>query len=131
MRELNLIKIKKPTGNDPNRHIVWLCESLGLITKRDKERNCFKIFSEVVKANKEKKYLTSEEISGILKISRSNVIHYINKLISSGLVIKIGSKYELRENNLYLLINEIEKDARLIFEDLKKVGLEVDKGLGM
>jgi len=131
MRELNLIKIKKPTGNDPNRHIVWLCESLGLITKRDKERNCFKIFSEVVKANKEKKYLTSEEISRILKISRSNVIHYINKLISSGLVIKIGSKYELRENNLYLLINEIEKDARLIFEDLKKVGLEVDKGLGM
>jgi len=131
MRELNLIKIKKPTGNDPNRHIIWLCESLGLITKRDKERNCFKIFSEVVKANKEKKYLTSEEISGILKISRSNVIHYINKLISSGLVIKIGSKYELRENNLYLLINEIEKDARLIFEDLKKVGLEVDKGLGM
>ena len=131
MRELNLIKIKKPTGNDPNRHIVWLCESLGLITKRDKERNCFKIFSEIVKANREKKYLTSEEISRILKISRSNAIHYINKLINSGLVIKIGSKYELREDNLYLLINEIEKDARLIFEDLKKVGLEVDKGLGM
>lgn len=131
MRELNLIKIKKPTGNDPNRHIVWLCESLGLITKRDKEKNCFKIFSEIVKANREKKYLTSEEISRILKISRSNAIHYINKLINSGLVIKIGSKYELREDNLYLLINEIEKDARLIFEDLKKVGLEVDKGLGM
>lgn len=131
MRELNLIKIKKPTGNDPNRHIVWLCESLGLITKRDKERNCFKIFSEIVKANREKKYLTSEEISRILKISRSNAVHYINKLINSGLVIKIGNKYELREDNLYLLINEIEKDARLIFEDLKKVGLEVDKGLGM
>ncbi|MEK6932803.1 MAG: ArsR family transcriptional regulator [Nanoarchaeota archaeon] len=131
MKELNLIKIKKPTGNDPNRHIIWLCESLGLITKRDKDRNCFKVFSEIVKTNKEKKYLTSKQISKTLKISRSNVIHYLNKLISSGLIIKIGNRYELREDNLTLLINEIEKDARLIFEDLKRVGLEVDKGLGM
>ena len=131
MKELNLIKNKKPTGNDPNRDIIWLCESLGLITKRDKERNCFKVFSEIVKVNKEKKYLTSEEISKTLKLSRSNVVHYLNKLIDSGLIIKIGSRYELRENNLILLINEIEKDVRLIFEDLKRVALEVDKGLGM
>jgi len=131
MRELNLIKIKKPTGDNPNRHIIWLCESLGLITKRDKERNCFKIFSEIVKSNKEKKYLNSEQISKTLKISRSNVVHYLNRLINSGLIIKIGNKYELREDNLSLLVNEIEKDARLIFEDLKKVALEVDKGLGM
>lgn len=131
MREINLIKIKKPTGNDPNRHIIWLCETLGLIGKRDKEKNCFKVFSEVVKANKEKKPLISEQISKTLKISRSNVVHYLNKLISSGLIIKIGNKYELREDNLILLINEVEKDVRLIFEDLKKVALEVDKGLGM
>ena|SRR3989344_1231732 len=131
MKELNLIKNKKPTGNDPNRDIIWLCESLGLITKRDKERNCFKVFSEIVKANKEKKYLTSEEINKTLKLSRSNVVHYLNKLIDSGLIIKVGSKYELREDNLILLINEIEKDVRLIFEDLKRVALEVDKGLGM
>ena len=131
MKELNLIKNKKPTGNDPNRDIIWLCESLGLITKRDKERNCFKVFSEIVKANKEKKYLTSEEINKTLKLSRSNVVHYLNKLIDSGLIIKVGSKYELREDNLILLVNEIEKDVRLIFEDLKRVALEVDKGLGM
>ena len=131
MKELNLIKIKKPTGNDPSKNIIWLCESLGLIGKRDKERNCFKIFSEVVKANQEKKSITSEEISKALKISRSNVIHYLNKLLNSGLIIKVGNKYELRENNLILLINEIEKDARFMFEDLKKVALEVDKGLGI
>ena len=131
MKELNLIKIKNPTGNDPNRHIVWLCETLGLIGKRDKERNCFKIFSEIVKANKEKRSIGSEEISKTLKISRSNTIHYLNKLIYSGLIIKIGNKYELREDNLTLLINEVEKDARLIFEDLKKVAIEVDKGLGI
>ncbi len=131
MKELNLIKIKKPTGNDPNRHILWLCETLGLIGKRDKEKNCFKIFSEVVKANKEKRSITSKGISKILKISRSNVIHYLHKLLDSGLIIKIGNKYELREDNLTLLINEVEKDVKLIFEDLKKVALEVDKGLGM
>ena len=131
MRELNLVKIKKPTGNDPNRHIIWLCESLGLITKRDKNMNCFKVFSEIVKANKEKKYLTSNDINRIVKISRSNVVHYLNKLINSGLIMKVGNKYELRENNLILLISEIEKDAALIFEDLKKIALEVDRGLGL
>ena len=131
MKEINLIKIKKPTGDNPNRHIIWLCESLGLIGKRDKERNCFKIFSEMVKASKEKKYLTSEQISKTLKISRSNVIHYLHKLIDSGLIIKIGNKYELREDNLTLLINEVEKDVKLIFEDLGRVALEVDKGLGI
>ena len=131
MRELNLVKIKKPTGNDPNRHSIWLCESLGLITKRDKNMNCFKVFSEIVKANKEKKYLTSNDINRIVKISRSNVVHYLNKLINSGLIMKVGNKYELRENNLILLISEIEKDAALIFEDLKKIALEVDRGLGL
>ena len=131
MKELNLIKVKKPTENDPSKNIIWLCQSLGLITKRDKERNCFKIFSEVVKANKEKNYLTSEQISKTLKISRSNVVHYLNKLINSGLIIRVGNKYELREDSLLLLINEVEKEVRLIFEDLKKVALEVDKGLGM
>ena len=131
MKEINLIKIKKPTGNDPSRNIIWLCETLGLISKRDKERNAFRIFSEIVKANREKKYLTSENVSKTLKISRTNAIHHLNKLINSGLIFKIGKRYELREDSLVLLINEVEKDVRLIFEDLKKVAIDVDKGLGI
>ena len=82
MKEINLIKIKKPTGNDPSRNIIWLCETLGLISKRDKERNAFRIFSEIVKANREKKYLTSEDVGKTLKISRTNAIHHLNKLIN-------------------------------------------------
>ena len=49
-RRVTLIKTRKPQKKDLNTDLQWFSESLGLFSQRDKERSCFRIFVELVKA---------------------------------------------------------------------------------
>ena len=64
-----------------NEELQWFGDSLGLFNLRDKDKSCFRIFLELVKAAKVNNPLTSDEIGEHLKLSRGTVIHHINKLM--------------------------------------------------
>ena len=75
--------------------------------------------------------MTSDELAGRLTLSRGTIIHHINKLMESGLVIHEGNTYILRVDNLKALIDEVEKDIKRACEDLKEVAKEIDGRLGL
>ena len=81
---------------------------------------------ELIKSAKTKNPLTSDELALKLHLSRGTVIHHINRLMESGLVIHDKNRYMLRVDNLKLLISEVEKDIQRTLGDLKDVASDID-----
>ena len=73
--------------------------------------------------------MNSEQIAADLNLSRGTIIHHINKLVESGLVLHRGNDYLLRVDNLSELIDELEKDVHRTLTDLREVASDIDKRL--
>ena len=130
-KRITLIRIPKPASNDVNIELQWLGNSLGLFNMRDKDKSCFRIFITLIKAAKHERPLSSDQIAEHLNLSRGTVVHHVNKLMSSGLVLRERQGYVLRINKVSNLIDELQKDMERMCNNLKKVAEEVDNWLGL
>jgi len=128
-QKITIIKTRKPTEKNLNQELQWLGSSLGLFNLRDKDKSCFRLFIELLKATKRKHPLSSDELAYRLDLSRGTVIHHINKLMESGIVVNEFNRYMLRVNNLKELIDEIEKDLQRTCSALRDIAVEVDDKL--
>ena len=130
-QRITIINIRKPAEHNVNQELQWFGSSLGLFNLRDKDKSTFRIFIELLKSAKAKQTLTSDELAAKLSLSRGTIIHHINKLMESGIVVHEGNRYTLRVENLRTLIEEVEKDIKRACEDLKEVAKEIDARLGL
>ena len=129
-QRITIMSTRRPPLDNVNQKLQWLGSSLGLFNLRDKDRSCFRIFIEIVKYGKNQQGLSSDEIAYRLHLTRGTVIHHINKLIESGVVIPDGKRYVMRVQNLHELVDEIEKDLIRTCDDLKKIANEIDQWIG-
>lgn len=130
-QRITIVNIRKPAEHNVNQELQWFGSSLGLFNLRDKDKSCFRVFVELLKSAKAKRTLTSDDLALRLALSRGTIIHHINKLIESGLVVHEGNTYTLRVDNLKSLIEEVEKDIRRACDDLKEIAKEIDNRLGL
>lgn len=128
---LTVIKLRKPAEKDVNKDLQWFSESLGLFGDRDKEKSCFRVFLELIKASRRKKALSSDELALRANLTRATVIHHLHKLIESGLVVHNENMYLLRVENLENLVTELRKDIMRTFEDLQDIAKDLDEELGL
>ena len=128
--KITIINIRKPVQKNINQELQWLGSSLGLFNLRDKDKSCFRLFIELVKNAKKGIPMSSDELAYKLGLSRGTVIHHINRLIDSGIVVPAHRGYILRVNNLRELIDEVEKDLQRTCNDLKRMAEEIDRSLG-
>ena len=128
-RRITIVKISRPQ-HSINEELQWFGNSLELFNLRDKDRSCFRIFIELLKATKRQAPISSDELAQKLDLSRGTVVHHLNKLIESGIVIIVKNKYILRGNNLQELVEEIEADSLRTLSELKKVAKSIDEGMG-
>ena len=130
-QRITIVNIRKPAEHNVNQELQWFGSSLGLFNLRDKDKSTFRVFIELLKSAKAKQTLTSDELASKLSLSRGTIIHHINKLMESGIVIHEGNRYTLRVENLKTLIDEVEKDIRRACDDLKEVAMDIDERLGL
>jgi len=123
--KVTILKLERPK-NEINEEIQWFCQSLGLFGERDKEKSCYRIFIELLK---HKNGISSDEIAEHTHITRGTVIHHINKLTDSGLVVSQKNKYKLRTRNIQHLIKEIEQDIEETFKEMEKIAKKIDQQL--
>ena len=131
MPKITIIKLSKPVKKDLNYELQWLGTSLGLFSTRDKDKSCFRIFIELLKSAKQGDALSSDDIADKLDLTRGTIIHHINKLMDSGLVVQDKRKYMLRVERLSNLIEEVEKDLERTTKNLKQVAHDIDNWLGL
>ena len=128
-RKVTIIKIERPIKKDLNQEIQYISQSLGLFGIRDKEKSCFRVFLELLKASKNNKSLSSEQIAQRSNLSRATVIHHLNRLMEHGLIIHEDNRYKLIVSNMENLINEMQKNLDNTLKDLKKIAEDIDKEL--
>ncbi|MFC1697078.1 ArsR family transcriptional regulator [Nanoarchaeota archaeon] len=130
-QKITIVKVGQPERQNINQELQFLGLSLGLFNLRDKEKSCFRIFIELVKAAKLNQPLSSDEMAEKLGITRGTVVHHLNKLMDSGLVISRGNRYMLRVDNLKELVDILESDVKKTLSSLRDIAEDVDKQLGL
>ncbi len=123
-RQFILIELPQPRARNINEELQWLGNSLGLFSERDRDKSCFRVFITLVKQKNSP--LTSDQIANQLSLSRGTVIHHINRLMSSGIVLHERGGYVLRVETLEQLIDEIHKDTERMFLHIRKISKDID-----
>ncbi|MFQ6064845.1 MAG: helix-turn-helix domain-containing protein [Candidatus Bathyarchaeia archaeon] len=131
LAEYRVFAVRKLQAMDPEKDLEWICRSFGFLESRDKEKTAFRIFRALVKAASRNKGLSSDELAKKLSLTRGTIIHHLNKMIKSGLVIYHEGQYKLRGRSLKSTIEEIERDLGRIFEDLFHVAEAIDESWGL
>lgn len=130
-KKITIVRVKKPRQEDINEKLQWFGDSLGLFNLRDKDKSCFRLFIELLKAAKLQEPLTSDELAERLGITRGTVVYHLNKLIASGIVISERNGYMLRVDNLLDLVEEIRMDVNKTFDKLANTADDIDEALGL
>ena len=128
-RKITILRIRRPADTNLNSDVQWLSNSLGLVGLRDKSRSCFRIFVELLKAAKKNDYLSSDEMAYRTNLSRGTVVHHLNHLISSGIVVTHGTKYALRVKDLKQLVRTIREDLNESLAEIEEIAAEIDRQL--
>ncbi len=129
--KITIIRLRKPQRTNLNEELQWFGSSLGLFNMRDKDKSCYRIFLELLKAAKARVPLSSDEIAIRSGLTRGTVVHHLNKLIESGIAVHHRNRYILRVDNLKELVNELERDMQRACQDLQKVAEEIDRNIGL
>ena len=80
---------------------------------------------------RENRGLSSDELAQRLNLTRGTIVHHLNKMIKSGLVIHQEGLYKLRGRSLRNTVEEIQRDIARVFENIHKVAETIDQTLGL
>ncbi len=125
-QRITIIRLRRPETQSLNEELQWFGSSLGLFNLRDKDKSCFRIFIELLKASKINRSVSSDELADHLDLSRGTVVHHLNKLMETGLVVYEKRGYMLRVKNLSALIDELEDDMKRTCDSLRKIAGDID-----
>jgi len=130
-QRITIVQTRKPQKITVNDELRWLGESLGLFGERDRDKSCYRLFLELIKAAKQQQLTSSDELSERLGLSRGTVVHHLIKLRQAGLVLVDGKKYVLRADNLEVLVEDIKRDVERACDEMKQAAKEIDEMLGL
>ncbi len=126
---ITIIRITKPETEHINQELQFLGESLGLFNDRDKDKSCFRIFIVLVKALKTNQELTSDDIAQRTSLTRGTVIHHLNRLMESGIVVNQKGFYMLSVDNMEELVELVKNNLIKTCDGLKSIAKNIDKKL--
>jgi DNA-binding transcriptional ArsR family regulator len=130
-QKITINHTKPVQSHNLNEELMWFASSLGLFSSRDKDKSCYRIFIEIIKSTKQHKGLSSDELASRLGLTRGTVVHHLKKLLETGIIVSERNKYMLRMDSLSDVIDELEKDAKRIFSDIRQEAEKLDIRLGL
>jgi predicted transcriptional regulator len=128
---ITIIRTTRPEKTNINQELQWFGGSLGLFNLRDKDKSCFRVFIALIEGVKQSKKLSSDEIAAKTKLTRGTVVHHLNKLMDSGIVVFDRNKYVLRMDTLQEMVDHIKRDADETWNKLREVAKDIDQKLGL
>jgi len=128
---ITIIRSTRPEKSDVNRELQWFGGSLGLFNLRDKDKSCFRIFIALIQGLKDNKKFSSDEIAAMTKLTRGTVVHHLNHLMESGIVVSERNKYVLRMDTLEEMVSHMKRDVDEAWGKLMEVAKDIDQKLGL
>ncbi len=127
VRRITIVNVRRPTEVSVNDELQWFGHTLGLFGERDRDKSCFRIFIELIKAIKATGGLSSDELADKLGLTRATVIHHLNTLMERGIVKHEGNRYIMRGDKLSLLVDDLQRDMERAVSEMRQAAKELDK----
>jgi predicted transcriptional regulator len=127
---IRIIRTKKPAEHSVDGEIEWLCSSLGFCEQIDKDKTAAAIFRKLLESAHRGEPMRSDELADSIGKSRGAVVNHLNKLMGAGLVVRRGTRYELREQNLHNTLLEMRRDMERMFQDMDEIARYIDEEMG-
>ena len=124
------ISIEPIPESNTNEQLHWISQALGLFNERDKEKSCHRIFVELIKAKKDNKQVNSQDLADRSHLSRATVLHHLDKLIESNIVMEKEHEFELIDSNLNAIILRLKKEMNDFMVEMEKMSRKLDEELG-
>ncbi|HHI04033.1 MAG TPA: ArsR family transcriptional regulator [Candidatus Woesearchaeota archaeon] len=131
MAQVILKQYNKPTKDNVEKDIEWVCDSFGLSSGRDTSFTSNKIVADILEQAAEQKRIFSETIADNLELSQNLINHHLRNLINSGLIIRERKQIFIRGGSLKEAVREIRKDAMRILDSIELMAEEIDEELGI
>jgi predicted transcriptional regulator len=129
VRRITIVNVRRPKEVSVNDELQWFGHTLGLFGERDRDKSCFRIFIELIKAIKATGGLSSDELADKLGLTRATVIHHLNTLMERGIVKHEGNRYIMRGDRLSLLVDDLQRDMERAVSEMRQAAEELDKML--
>jgi predicted transcriptional regulator len=129
MRRTFTLTWKERGKGDINTDLQWLCHSLGLFPVRDYNSSMYRLFIELIKDRKSDVVSNSDALAARVGLSRGTVVHHLNKMIASGIVVREHDGYALRERDVTSLVGLMRSRIDELFNDIDDVARRIDEQL--
>lgn len=123
--------LRMPPSADLDEDVEWICRCFGFLESRDKEKTAARIFKALLEAMKKGKGLSSDELAEKIGLTRGTMVHHLNKLIQSGLIVRREGLYELRGMSLQRTVQETKRDVNRVFENIEKIAQTIDEAIDL
>jgi predicted transcriptional regulator len=127
VRRITIVNVRRPREVSVNDELQWFGHALGLFGERDKDKSCYRIFLELIKAIKATGGLSSDELAERLGLTRATVVHHLNTLMERGIIRHEGNLYVMRGDRLSNLVDDLQRDMQRTMEDMKRAAEELDR----
>lgn len=131
LAEYVLLSVRKPPKAEYVADLEWFCRTFGFLESRDKQKTAHLIFKALLESAVQNNGLTSDELAEKSNLTRGTMIHHLNKMMKSGLIIFHEGKFKLRGNSLKSTVEEIQRDINRLFENIFEVTENIDCNLGL
>lgn len=101
-----------------------------MFNERDKEKSCHRIFIQLVKAKKESRFLSTQELADLSHLSRATVLHHLGKLMESNIAMEMNHKFVLVDPNMNSIILRLKKETEEFMDEMDRISKKLDKELG-
>ena len=128
-RRITILSIRRPRQLGVNEELQWFGSALGLLGERDRDKSCFRLFLELLKATKTHQGLSSDELAGRLRLTRPTVLHHLDTLQERGIVVHERKRYLLRDENLERLLGALRQDMEEAMRQIEQAAREIDQVL--
>ncbi|MFT4309295.1 MAG: ArsR family transcriptional regulator [Candidatus Woesearchaeota archaeon] len=128
-RKKIIIYWHKSQGDDINSQLKWICRTLGLFPIRDYNSSMYRVFIELIKDAQSERHSSSDEIAMRVGLTRGTVVHHLNNLMNSGIVIRQDNHYILKDRNVKEMIEGIRTEINELFDEMDRAAENIDKYL--
>lgn len=123
--------VRMPTKQDLDEDVEWIARCFGFLETRDVKKTAARIFSTLIYAASTDEGLTSDALAERVGVTRGAIVHHLNKMMRSGLVIFHSGLYKLREKSVRRTVNEVERDLRRVLDKIEEVASSIDEELSL
>ncbi|MFH1285338.1 MAG: helix-turn-helix domain-containing protein [Candidatus Micrarchaeota archaeon] len=105
-----------------------LCRMLNLVSGRDTDKTVVEVFRNFLRefAEEKERGVGSSELARVSGINRITCIHHLVRLERAGVVVKEGTRYYLRGENVEDVVEEMRTEVESMFREFEEMAKQID-----